>query len=110
MFGISYTDGVEKLAKEKVKLLTLAYNIESSYFFTNLKASIDDLGLKSCVADMSKTTIILLAFCIGIVLALIVVYLLYVLDKTIKTREDAERIAQCPVLAYIEPQEVKTNG
>jgi hypothetical protein len=110
IFGISYTDGVEKLAKEKVKLLTLAYDIESSYFFTNLKANIDDLGLKSCQADMSKTTIMLIAFCIGIVLALIVVYLLYVLDKTIKSREDAEKIAGCPVLACIEPQEVKSNG
>ncbi len=110
VFGISYTDGNEKLAKEKVKILTLAYNIESSYFFTNMKASIDDLGLRSCTIDMSKSTIILLAFCIGIVLALIVVYLLYVLDKTIKSREDAEKVAGCPVLACIEPQEVKANG
>lgn len=105
VFSISYTEDKEDLAKEKVKLLTLAFNIESSYFFTAKNTSIDDLGLVSCNVDMAKSTIILIAFAIGVLLGAITVYLVYVLDKTIKTKEEAERIAECAVLACIEPQE-----
>ena len=106
VFGVSYTDSVASLAIEKARLLTLAFNIETSYFFTNMNAKIDDLGLKSCNIDISKTTIVLFSGVIGVILAILVVYAIYILDKTIKTKEEAERISGFPVLACIEQQEV----
>lgn len=105
VFSVSYNDEEETLAKEKVKLLVLAFDIESSYFFTAKNTTIDDLGLISCSVDISTKIIILISSAIGIVVALITVYLVYVLDKTIKTKEEAEKIAECIVLACIEAQE-----
>ena len=107
VFSISYSDSKADLAINKVKLLALAFNVETSYFFTNMNAKIDDLGLKTCSIDISKTTIVLFSIVIGFVLAVVVVYVIYILDKTIKTKEEAERISGYPVLACIESQEVR---
>ncbi len=105
VFSVSYNDVDETLAKEKVRLLVLAFNIESSYFFTAKNTTIDDLGLISCEVDISTSLIVLISLAIGVVLGLITVYLVYVLDKTIKTKEEAEKIAECPVIACIDAQE-----
>ncbi len=105
VFSVSYNEADETLAKEKVRLLVLAFNIESSYFFTAKNTTIDDLGLISCEVDISNTLIIFIALAIGVVLGLISVYLVYVLDKTIKSKEEAEKIAECPVIACIDAQE-----
>lgn len=107
VFGVSYTDGNASKAIEKAKLLTLAFNIETSYFFTNMNAKIDDLGLKACNIDISKTTIVLFSGVIGVILAVLAVYAIYILDKTVKSKEEAERISGFPVLACIEEQEVR---
>lgn len=105
VFNISYTDSTETAAKDNVRLLTLAFNIEAGYFFTNANAKIDDLGLKSCSVDISKLSIILISIVIGMIVALLVVYLIQKLDKTVKSREDVEKITGYPVLACIKAQE-----
>ena len=104
-FGVTYLDNTEKTAKEKVKILVLAFDIESSYFFTDLHTTIEDMGPLPCRVDIEKGTIVLIAFAVGLVLSLLVVYLIQLFDKTVKSKEQVESITGYPVLACIEKQE-----
>ena len=105
-FGVTYLDNKAELSKEKVKVLILAFGVESSYFFTGLSTTIEDMGVVSCSVDMSKTKIIVVSVVVGVVLGLLIVFTLQTLDKTIKTKEQAEELTGCAVLACIESQEV----
>ncbi len=105
-FGVTYLDNKADLSKEKVKVLILAFGVESSYFFTGLNTTIEDMGVVSCNVDMSKTKIIVVSVVIGVVLGLLIVFTLQALDKTIKSKEQAEELTGCAVLACIESQEV----
>ena len=105
-FGVTYLDNKADLSQEKVKVLILAFGVESSYFFTGLNTTIEDMGVVSCNVDMSKTKIIVVAVVIGVVLGLLIVFTLQALDKTIKSKEQAEELTGCAVLACIESQEV----
>ena len=108
-FGITYLDNTEKTAVEKVKILVLAYGIESAYFFVDLKTTIEDMGPLPCHVDIEKNTIILIAFALGLVISLVIVYLIQVLDKTVKSKEEVEELTGYPVLACIETQEVEKS-
>lgn len=108
-FGITYLDNTEKTAKEKVKILVLAYGIESAYFFVDLKTTIEDMGPLPCHVDIEKSTIILISFALGLIVSLLVVYLIQVLDKTVKSKEEVEELTGYPVLACIETQEVEKS-
>lgn len=104
-FGVTYLDNTEKTAKEKVKILVLAFDVESSYFFTDLHTTIEDMGPLPCRVDIEKGTIVLIAFAVGLVLSLLIVYLIQLFDKTVKSKEQVETITGYPVLACIERQE-----
>ena len=108
-FGITYLDNTQETAIEKVKILVLAYGIESSYFFVDLKTTIEDMGPLPCRVDIEKSTIIIVAFVVGLALSLLIVYLIQVLDKTVKSKEEVEELTGHAVLACIETQEVEKS-
>ncbi len=100
--GITYKDSSQEAAIEKVKILVVAYDIETLNFFDNMNARIRDLGTNSCSVDLTTGRILIVAALVGVVLALAVLYLRIVLDKTVKSKTDAENIVGSPVLACIE--------
>ena len=101
VFGITYQDNTSQNAIEKVRILVLAYNIESQNFFDNMNASIRDLGTTSCNIDITKTRIVVFSLIIGFVLACAVVYIQRLLDKTVKSKTEAEKLTGVSVISCI---------
>ena len=109
-FGVKYTDHNEQLSKENVKLLVLAFNVASSYFFEGLYPVIEDLGMAGCSVDVTQSMIIIVSVLLGVVLSCLIIYLKKVFDKTVKDKEVVEMITGVKVMACIERQEDVTNG
>ena len=114
-FSLSYKDETPLLAEEKVRILSLAYAREiqsssadnSSSYFGGIDIKLTDLGCYGCSVDMSTTKILIIFTLVGIVLALLCVYLKILFDNTIKDKETVERLTGANFLAYIHDQEVK---
>ena len=104
-FCISYQDESLQVAKDKVKILTLAYSVEVKEYFDGFTTYIADVGFDGYDIDMTKSQIIIISVVIGIVLALLLVYVKNAFDSTIKSREELERLTGASVLASIERQE-----
>ncbi len=111
IFQIGYTDAQSQDALEKAYILVLAYEheLEGGGYFT-LDVSIDNLGFDGTTLDQSKTSIIIIALAIGIVFALVVVYIKHLLDNTIKDKADLERITNVRIVGCIELVEEGKNG
>lgn len=104
-FTVSLTDGNETGAREKLRVLILAYDLELRSYFTGLKTYVNetvenerDVAVK---ADVSKTKIILLSVLVGVVLAVAAAYLLYVSDGTIRSKEELERLTGTKLLGCV---------
>ena len=111
IFQIGYTDKNAQDALEKVYILALAYEheIEGGEYF-KINVSIENLGFDGISIDMSKKTIIIIAVALGIVLAIIIVYLKNLLDNTIKDKAELERITNVQNIGCIELIEEVKNG
>ncbi|MBE7081181.1 MAG: hypothetical protein E7372_01310 [Clostridiales bacterium] len=112
VYGVQYTDANQLDAVEKVYILVLAYKHELYWdtdlgnkgveqYFTGLYVDIDCLGMDGVVSDVSKTKITLLAGILGVVLALLVVYVKTLFDGTLKDKEELERITGTQVIGSI---------
>lgn len=121
VFCIEYTDAIRQEAIDKAYVLVLAYKHELYYddylkaedqeqYFTNLNVAIDNLGLDGVGQDFSKTKTIIIAFLIGVIASLIVVYIKNLLDNTVRTRAELEILSGCQVLACIEQRREEENG
>lgn len=116
VFKVKYTDKTQQDALEKIIILVLAYKHELysdpqiKPYFTNLNVKISNLGLDGISKDVSKTKIVIIAFIIGIVLSLLVVYLKNLLDNTVKDKEDLERLTGVAVLGYISERKEEKDG
>ena len=64
--------------------------------------NIKDMGTVSVTTDMSKSKILIVFTAIGVVLAIVIVYLINIFDNSVRTRDDLERISECAVLSTIE--------
>ena len=53
------------------------------------------------VPDVSKTKIIVIATLAGVALAVVVIYLISILDNTVKTKEDLEEATGVKLLASV---------
>lgn len=106
MFTLTVQDETEKEAVEKAKILALAGNRVSREFFRGYTTVLDEFGI-SVSSDISIIKNVLISFVIGIVLAVVVVYLRYLLDRTASDKEEIERITGTTVIAFIEDQEDK---
>ena len=107
---ISFTISVKGLDKnavrEKARILAVAANYEITDYFGGVTSKIIELTERAdgipVSADMSTKKVILIAVLIGVVLAVAVVLIKYLLDNTVKDRETLERITGSNVIAYIE--------
>ena len=103
-------------ALEKVHLLVLAYKHElysedvSESYFANLNVKISNLGLDGVSEDVSKTKIIILALLLGIICALLVVYLKNLFDNTVRNSDDLERLTGVAVLGFITDRKEEIDG
>ena len=113
VYAVQYIDENQTDAVEKAFILVLAYKHElywDSYlgssqnveqYFTGLSVKIDSIGLEGINSNVSKIKITLIAFAIGVVLALLVVYIKNLLDNTIKDKDELERITGVEVFGCI---------
>lgn len=113
MVGINYKDATPTLARDKVKILLCAIEKEANleneigqktYFGVNV--SVKDYEYKGVSCDLSKSKIIIIAAVLSVAVAAFAVYLVGLLDRTFRTKEDLEKITGSPVLAFIESTEV----
>lgn len=117
VFTVSYTADDVQTAKDKVIILIYAYGKEANLkkddkgvYFRDISVNISDRGYRDCNIDMSKKQITLVAGLIGVLLALLVVYVKSVLDKTVKTKHELEHITGTDILATIDRIGGENNG
>lgn len=110
-FTVSLKDGTAEGARVKVRLLTLAYDLEIRDYFIGMKTYITELVYSeedvAVSADISKKNVILIAVLSGLVVAVAAVYVAYALDNTVTEREDLENITGAKLLGYITDQGVR---
>lgn len=114
---ISYTDVTPELARAKVMAISMAEkeivetkdeNGKSVYvrmstnitFVDNIADMVDSGNIPCSVNFGSKMTVVL-AFIIGVIAAVLVVLLRYLLDDTLKTKEELERVTGTQVFAFL---------
>lgn len=108
---VRYTDANYSAAQDKVKILLQAIGDEANlqndtgkkYFGTEI--TITDLELYGYSSDWSKTKIVSIAFVISVIVALLSVYVINLTDRTVKEKNEIERITGTDLLAFIEDQE-----
>lgn len=97
-------------AKEMARVYVLAADVSLNEILDfdngNGTAGLIDLaGAVSGVSaspDMSKTKIVIIAAALGVVLALLTVYIMYLVDNTVKSKEQLEAMSGANVIAYID--------
>lgn len=104
-FNVSYKDENAAAAKEKLRILLLAYDLELRDYFLQLKTyvtetaeSVDDIHV---AASFSKKTIVLVFVIAGIVLGVAAAYVCYISDGRIRSKEELEKITGTKLLGYI---------
>ena len=69
------------------------------YFVSEL--SVNDLGLVGTTKNFSRITNVIIAFFIGVAIALVLAYVCSLFDRTIKSKEELENLVGASVLAVI---------
>jgi capsular polysaccharide biosynthesis protein len=119
-FYVSYKDKDAKAAVEKVKILVLAFDLETrekividneeeGKYFAGIISEIVDLDTVggAAVSSMKKSSVMVLSGVAGILVALLVVYVITVQDKTVKDKDQLEELTGASVLSNIVKQEEK---
>lgn len=110
VFSVEYTEKNAMVTEEMATILAVAYAHEislkeddSAKYFSGLEISLKNLGPTSSgpVIDMGKKKIVMIAVVIGVIVALGAVYLVNVLDNTVKEKSELERITGTTVIAMI---------
>ena len=113
MVGIKYRDASTALAKDKVKILLCAIENEANlvneygqkkYFGVNV--SVKDYEYNGVSSDWSKSKVIVIAFILGVILSMLAVYVVSLMDRTLRDKDDLERLTGSDLLAYIESKGV----
>ncbi len=111
-FSINYSDGSYKGAYEKIRLLARAFADEAGLekdgvntYFGGMHVTIYGLGNMGTTSNKNVMTSMVIAVLIGVVLALVSVYLKTVLDNTVKAKDELEKITGASVLSAIENKE-----
>lgn len=109
VFFIKYKDVSKADASDKSIILARAFRDEltsidkttgtNKYFPIDIE--IELLGPETPSQDITKMAIIIIAFAIGVILALIAVYIKNAMDNTVKSKEELEKITETPVIACI---------
>lgn len=106
---ISVSDASPERARELTRFFALAIDQEGRDFFTGVKTYVYELVKNT--AGVSTTTegslvkSLAIFVLVGLVISCLIIYLKVALDKTVKDKEEIERMTGVDVLAYIEKQE-----
>ena len=96
------------VAKEMARIYAVAADVSLNQILDLGKgtAGLNDLagglGGVSAYSDMSPRNIIVIALVLGFVVSLVVVYLLYLADNTVKSKELLEKLTGVNVIAYLD--------
>ena len=107
-FRLWVSDYNRTAAIEKVRIFTLAADvaINRKVDFGTATAGIIELNNSSSTvsvgADIPTNRIIIVAAFIGLMISLAVIYILYLLDNTVKAKEQLEQMTGASVIAYID--------
>ncbi len=116
-FSMSYTDKDKQASYDKIKILVFAFNSECSEtiivdnkeqgkYFQGITSEIIDLGdFGEPVSDFSVVKTLLLSAIIGIILSCVVIYIIVISDRSIKSKEELEQITGVDMLSYLVKQE-----
>lgn len=101
--NVSYTDPNYTAAIEKSKLVILAAEREAKFtsYFGSWRFVLTDLGLVSAGNIVTRAKEVFTAGILGVLTALVVVYAITLLDRTITEKEELEAITGADLLAYI---------
>lgn len=109
VFSIRYTDPDKDAAHEKAELLTLAFanelNVrdgEDGKYFSGFTVKINNLGYEGVSSNVSKKKIVTIALVLGVAIASLAVFVKYLLDNTVKSKEELEQLTGVKTLATIE--------
>ena len=115
-FLVNYVDDNEIDARDKVRILVLAFSEEvqvqeevdgklESKYFGGMQVYINTYGVHDTFSNKKVLANVIVTVLLGAVLAFVSVYLKTVLDNTIKAKEDLEKITGAFVLSAIENKE-----
>lgn len=117
VFDVSYTDKTEIDAQEKVNILICAFaqevKLEDSQgekVYFNFNVDLKNGGIESIDKDMSTISILMISTILGILLAALVLYVLILLDNSIRSKEELEAIVGASMLACIQKNGGNKNG
>ena len=112
VFGLSYQDSELQKAQDKVQILALACYKEAQDFIPGITTYLSALGFDKgdYTVDLSKTRIVIVSFAIGVAAAAVFVFLRNLLDNSIKTKEDLEKLTGAAVFACIEDRDELANN
>lgn len=113
--NIKYTDPSSQEAVIKAKIIIVAIGAEAnvkvsptsqnSKYFGNATIHLNDLSEGTAVSGhINKVKITLIGAAAGLILSCVVVYIINVSNRTVRTREEIERITGVGLLAYIADQ------
>lgn len=114
-FVLTYKDKDKTAVVEKIKLLSLSLSKEimisevvdetvQNKYFDTVEVAMKDLGTMPVSPSSSKMKTILVFGVISVVAGVVVVYIKNLLDNTVKTKEDLNRITGVDLLASIDKQ------
>ncbi len=113
---IGYSDEDVQVARNKTSILVAAAekeanrvdkNTGNNVYFKGYQVILEDFKLDSISSDVSLKKIVGFFVLLGVVAALIIVYLVTLFNKTITSSEELEMITGASVLAYVDKEEVK---
>ena len=117
--NVRYTDPIAAETKIKAKLIIVSVELEAnvkaldkngnttiySKYFGNATIYFNDLSEGTSISGyVNKTNIIMIFAIVGLVGSLVIIYLVNVLNRSVRTREELERITGVGLLAYIADQ------
>nr|MBO4517399.1 hypothetical protein [Clostridia bacterium] len=112
-FSLSVKDANATVAREMAYIYTIASDFSLNYVlnFSDASTVITTAGLINLVRDSrgigvssnaSTKKPIIIAAVLGLVISLAVIYVIYVIDNTVKSKEQLEALSGANVIAYIE--------
>ena len=112
-FSVNYEGDSASVAYDKVRILAYAFGEEAGYedgangnvYFGGMHVTITSFENLGTTSNKNVMTNMVVAVLLGLVLALVSVYLKIVLDNTVKSKEDLEKITGVSVLSAIENKE-----
>ncbi len=112
IFTITYTDRTPELAEEKLNVIIQEFS-KSDNFKDNIKAKEATLINTQKNCDIVKNTFYgkytVIGALAGAVISVLAVLLVYIMDNTIKTKEELEEVVGVDLLSYINKEKPLKN-